>query len=60
MPLTDVVIRNAKPTSRAFKLYDSGGLYLEVSPSGGKWRRQNTASTAKKAEYPLAYTPKRR
>jgi len=37
MPLTDVVIRGAKPTTKALKLYDSGGLYLEVSPSGGKW-----------------------
>ena len=36
MPLADVVIRSAKPTTKALKLYDSGGLYLEVSPSGGK------------------------
>jgi hypothetical protein len=36
MPLTDVVIRGTKPTTKALKLYDSGGLYLEVSPSGGK------------------------
>ncbi|MGC2617628.1 MAG: integrase arm-type DNA-binding domain-containing protein, partial [Acidobacteriaceae bacterium] len=39
MPLTDVVIRSAKPGAKVFKLYDSGGLYLEVSPSGGKWWR---------------------
>jgi hypothetical protein len=39
MPLTDVVIRSARPTTRALKLYNSGGLYLEVSPSGGKWWR---------------------
>lgn len=39
MPLTDVMIRNAKPTAKSFKLYDSGGLYLEISPSGGKWWR---------------------
>ena len=39
MPLTEVAIRNAKPREKAFKLYDSGGLYLEVSPAGGKWWR---------------------
>lgn len=39
MPLTDVAIRNAKPREKAFRLYDEHGLYLEVSPSGGKlWR----------------------
>jgi hypothetical protein len=37
MPLTEVAIRNAKPKDKTFKLYDSGGLYLEVSPSGDKW-----------------------
>lgn len=33
MPLTDIKIRSAKPT---FKLFDSGGLYLEVSSTGGQ------------------------
>ena len=37
--LTDVAIRSAKPREKAYKLSDSGGLYLEVSRSGGKlWR----------------------
>jgi len=39
MVLSDVKVRNAKPTDRAFRLWDSGGLYLEVTPAGGKlWR----------------------
>jgi len=39
MPLTDTAIRKAKPQAKATKLFDGGGLYLEVSPSGGKlWR----------------------
>lgn len=39
MPLTDTAIRNTKPRERPFKLADTGGLYLLVSPSGGKlWR----------------------
>jgi len=39
MSLTDTAIRNAKPGKKSSKLYDERGLYLEVSPSGGKWWR---------------------
>lgn len=39
MPLTDTSIRKAKPADKPFRLFDGGGLYLEVAPSGGKlWR----------------------
>jgi integrase len=39
LPLTDLAIRNAKPRERPFKVADSGGLFLYVTPSGGKlWR----------------------
>lgn len=37
MPLTDTAIRNAKPGEKTIKLFDERGLYLEVSPTGGKW-----------------------
>jgi len=37
--LTDVTIRNAKPGTKAIRMADGGGLYLEVAPTGGKlWR----------------------
>ena len=39
MPLTDTAVRNAKPAEKAVKMFDGGGLYLEVAPSGGKWWR---------------------
>ena len=39
MPLTDTAIRNAKPTGKPFKLFDDRGLFLLVTPSGGKWWR---------------------
>lgn len=39
MALTDTAIRNAKPTGKAFKLYDEKGLFLIVNPNGGKWWR---------------------
>lgn len=39
MALTDTAIRNAKPKAKAYKLADDKGLYLLVSPGGGKWWR---------------------
>jgi len=39
MPLTDTAIRSAKPAAKRQRMADGGGLYLEVSPAGGKlWR----------------------
>lgn len=35
-PLTDTKVRNAKPQEREYKLFDGGGLFLFVTPSGGK------------------------
>lgn len=37
--LTDAAIRNAKPATKPVRLFDGGGLYLEVAPAGGKWWR---------------------
>ncbi|MCD9029397.1 integrase arm-type DNA-binding domain-containing protein [Luteimonas sp. BDR2-5] len=39
MPLSDIAIRKAKPTGKVQRMFDGGGLYLEVSPAGGKWWR---------------------
>ncbi|WP_298233203.1 integrase arm-type DNA-binding domain-containing protein [uncultured Azohydromonas sp.] len=39
MPLTDTAIRAAKPSTKPVRLFDGEGLYLEVSPNGGKWWR---------------------
>ena len=38
MPLNDRQIKNAKPaeTGKKTKMFDGGGLYLEVTPAGGK------------------------
>lgn len=37
--LTDTAIRKAKPADKTRRMFDGGGLYLEVAPSGGKWWR---------------------
>lgn len=39
MPLTDTTIRNIKPGDKAVKLFDGNGLFLLVTPNGGKWWR---------------------
>ena len=39
MPMTDAKARNAKPKDKQFKLFDTDGLFLLVSPAGGKWWR---------------------
>ena len=39
MALTDIAVKNSKPKEKAYKLSDGHGLYLQISPSGGKlWR----------------------
>jgi integrase len=40
MPLTDTAIRKARAGTKTQRLFDTGGLYLELSPAGGKWWRQ--------------------
>ena len=39
MPLTDTTIRNTKPGDKPAKLFDERGLFLLVTPGGGKWWR---------------------
>ena len=39
MPLTDRAIRNTKPADKPIRLFDGGGMYLEIAPNGGKWWR---------------------
>jgi integrase len=39
MRLSDINIRRAKPTEKPTKMWDGGGLYIEILPTGGKlWR----------------------
>jgi hypothetical protein len=34
--LTDLAVRNTKPAEKQQKLFDAGGLFLLVTPAGGK------------------------
>lgn len=39
MALTHTQIKNALPKGKTYRLYDSGGLLLEIRPNGGKYWR---------------------
>lgn len=39
MPLTDTAVRNAKPGDKPAKMFDERGLFLIITPAGGKWWR---------------------
>jgi len=39
MKLTHTACKNAKPSEKARKMSDGGGLYLEVMPNGSKYWR---------------------
>jgi hypothetical protein len=38
-PRSEAKVKNSKARVKEFKLFDGGGLYLAITPSGGKlWR----------------------
>jgi integrase len=57
MPLSDTAIRNAKPSIKPVRIYDSGGLYLEISPAGGKLWRWKYRFDGKEKRLPLGKYP---
>ena len=68
MALTNTEILKAKPGRKAVRFYDGSGLYLEVSPSGGKlWRwkyhfggKEKRLGFGRYPDVPLASARKRR
>ena len=57
MPLTDTAIRSAKSQTKTRKMFDGGGLYLEVSPAGGKWWRWKYRVAGKEKRISLGVYP---
>lgn len=57
MPLTDAAIRKAYPAEKPYKLFDERGLYLEVSPSGGRWWRLKYRFARKEKRLSLGVYP---
>ena len=57
MPLTDIAIRNAKPRAKPAKMFDERGLFLMVTPGGGKWWRLKYRFDAKEKLLSLGVYP---
>ncbi len=57
MPLTDIRIRNSKPTARSYKLTDGGGMYLLVAPNGARYWRLNYRFAGKRRTLALGVYP---
>ncbi len=68
MMLTNIQIQKAAPVAKPIRLFDGGGLYLEISPTGGKlWRfkyrfdgKEKRLALGKYPEISLAVARKRR
>lgn len=68
MKLTDTLIRNAKPADKPRKLPREDGLFVLITPSGGKWwrfsyrygGREKTLSFGTYPDVPLALARERR
>ena len=47
-PLTATQVNNAKPKATMYKMFDGGGLFLQVNPSGGKhWKMKYRKNDSK-------------
>jgi integrase len=55
--LTDRAIKTAKPAEAAYRLYDTGGLYVEIASSGGKWFRLKYRHQGKEKRLSLGTYP---
>ena len=57
MALTDTHIRNAKPGAKAYKLSDTGGLYLLVMPTGARYWRLDYRFAGKRRTLAIGVYP---
>ncbi len=57
MTLTDTSMRNAKPGAKPIKLFDERGLFLLVTPTGGKWWRFRFMFDGKESCYRWVFIP---
>ena len=57
MPLSDILVRTAKPGPKPIKLSDERGLFLLVQPSGGKLWRLKYRFAGKEKKFSLGCYP---
>jgi geranylgeranyl pyrophosphate synthase len=55
--LTEAIIKSLKAGERSKKVFDSLGLYLEISPGGGKWWRLKYRFAGKEKRLSLGVYP---
>lgn len=55
--LTAVAVRNAKPAEKPLRLFDGGGMYLEVMPSGARYWRMKYRHAGKEKRLALGVFP---
>lgn len=53
--LTELKIKAIKPSEKMARYYDSGGLYLQVSPTGGNIGASSTVSRKRKNWWPWVH-----
>lgn len=57
MNLSDIQVRKSKSESKAYKLSDGGGMYLEVMPNGSKYWRLKYRFEGKEKKLALGVYP---
>ena len=57
LALSDKSVAVAKPAAKPYRLFDGGGLYVEVSPSGGKYWRLKYRIRSKERRAALGVYP---
>jgi len=55
--LTDTALRKLKPTDKTVRLFDAHGLYLEVTPAGGRYWRMKYRFGGKEKRLALGVYP---
>ena len=57
MKLSDIAVKKSKAESKAYKLADGGGMYLEVAPNGSKYWRLKYRFEGKEKRLALGVYP---
>ena len=57
MPLTDTKAKQAKPKEKTYRLSDEKGMYLEITPKGGKYWRLKYRFSGKEKRLALGVYP---
>jgi len=56
-PLTDTQLKNVKPKDKKYKLFDGGGLFMQINPNASKLWRLNYRINGKAKEYAIGVYP---